>query len=45
MKKALRILLLLLVLILAACQGQAGTKIGDIEIVSPWARAAAPAPD
>jgi len=41
MKKALRFLPLLLVLVLAACQGQAGTKIGDIEIVSPWARAAA----
>jgi len=41
MKKALRILPLLLILVLAACQAQASTKIGDIEVVSPWARAAA----
>ena len=40
MKKALRFLPLLLVIVLAACQSQTGTKIGDIEIVSPWARAA-----
>lgn len=43
MKHTLRSLPLLLVflLVVTSCQSQAGAKIGDLEIVSPWARAAA----